>query len=65
MLGTQIMISLAVLSLSVLMPAVARDLAIDPKFVGAFTAVTYAVASLSRPQRHCHDRSHHRCRNPH
>ena len=46
MLGTQIMISLAVLSLSVLMPAVARDLAIDPKFVGAFTRMTYAVASF-------------------
>jgi MFS family permease len=46
MLGTQIMISLAVLALSVLMPAVARDLAIDPKLVGAFTAVTYAVASF-------------------
>lgn len=46
MLGTQIMISLAVLSLSVQMPAVARDLAIDPKFVGAFTAMTYAVVSF-------------------
>ncbi|MFZ5783775.1 MAG: MFS transporter [Pseudomonadota bacterium] len=46
MLGTQIMVSLAVLALSVLMPAVARDLAIDPKLVGAFTAVTYAVACL-------------------
>jgi MFS family permease len=45
MLGTQIMISLAVLSLSVLMPAVARDLAVDPKLVGGFTAITYAVAS--------------------
>ncbi|WP_421998866.1 MFS transporter [Reyranella sp.] len=45
MLGTQITISLAVLSLSVLMPAVARDLAISPKLVGAFTAITYAVAS--------------------
>lgn len=46
MLGTQIMVSLAVLALSVMMPAVARDLAIDAKLVGAFTAVTYAVASL-------------------
>lgn len=46
MLGIQIMVSLAVLSLSVLMPAVARDLAIDAKLVGAFTAVTYAVASF-------------------
>lgn len=45
MLGTQVLISVAVLSLSVLMPAVARDLMIDPKLVGAFTAVTYAVAS--------------------
>jgi len=44
MLGTQVMVSLAVLALSVMMPAVARDLAIDPKLVGAFTAVTYAVA---------------------
>ncbi|MPZ31218.1 MAG: MFS transporter [Rhodospirillales bacterium] len=46
MLGTQIMVSLAVLSLSVLMPAVARDLAIDAKLIGAFTAITYAVASF-------------------
>jgi MFS family permease len=45
MLGTQMLISLAVLSLSVLMPAVARDLGIAPKLVGAFTAVTYAIAS--------------------
>ncbi len=45
MLGTQVLISLAVLSLSVLMPAVARDLGIAPKLVGAFTAVTYAIAS--------------------
>jgi MFS family permease len=40
-----VLISLAVLSLSVLMPAVARDLEISPKLVGAFTAVTYAIAS--------------------
>lgn len=46
MLGTQMLVSLAVLSLSVLMPVVARDLAIDPKLVGAFTAITYAVASV-------------------
>jgi MFS family permease len=46
MLGTQIMVSLAVLALSVLMPAVARDLAIDAKLVGAFTAITYGVASF-------------------
>ncbi len=45
MLGTQVLVSLAVLSLSVLMPAVARDLGIAPKLVGAFTAVTYAIAS--------------------
>ena len=45
MLGTQIAISLAVLSLSVLMPAVARDLSVDPKLVGAFTAITYGVAA--------------------
>ncbi|MGD9883972.1 MAG: MFS transporter [Reyranella sp.] len=45
MLGTQIAISLAVLALSVLMPAVARDLAVDPKLVGGFTAITYAVAA--------------------
>lgn len=45
MLGAQMLISLAVLSLGVLMPAVARDLAIDPKLVGAFTAIIYAVAS--------------------
>jgi len=45
MLGTQIAISLAVLALSVLMPAVARDLAVDPKLVGGFTAITYGVAA--------------------
>lgn len=46
MLGAQMLVSLAVLSLGVLMPAVARDLAIDPKLVGAFTAVIYSVASV-------------------
>ena len=46
MLGAQMLVSLAVLSLGVLMPAVARDLAIDPKLVGAFTAIIYAVASF-------------------
>lgn len=45
MLGSQVLISLAVLSLSVLMPAVARDLDIAPKLVGVFTAVIYVVAS--------------------
>lgn len=46
MLGAQMLVSLAVLSLGVLMPAVARDLAIDPKLVGAFTAIIYAVATF-------------------
>lgn len=46
MLGAQMLVSLAVLSLGVLMPAVARDLGIDPKLVGAFTAIIYAVASF-------------------
>ena len=45
MLAVQVMVSLSVLSLSVMMPAVARDLAIDPKLVGVFTAITYAVAA--------------------
>lgn len=45
MLGAQVLISLAVLSLSVLMPAVARDLGIAPKLVGIFTAIIYVVAS--------------------
>ncbi len=45
MLAIQVMVSLSVLSLSVMMPAVARDLAIDPKLVGIFTAIIYAVAA--------------------
>jgi MFS family permease len=45
MLGSQVLVSLAVLSLSVLMPAVTRDLDIAPKLVGVFTAVIYVVAS--------------------
>lgn len=45
MLVVQAMVSLSVLSLSVMMPAVARDLAIDPKLVGVFTAITYGVAA--------------------
>src|ERR1700704_3017055 len=45
MLAIQVMISISVLSLSVMMPAVARDLAIDPKLIGVFTAVIYAVAA--------------------
>lgn len=46
MLATQAMISVAVLSLGVMMPAIARDLMIDPKLVGVFTAITYAVAAV-------------------
>lgn len=45
MLAIQVMISLSVISLSVMMPEVARDLAIDPKLVGIFTAIIYAVAA--------------------
>jgi MFS family permease len=45
MLAIQVMISLSVLSLSVMMPVVARDLAIDPKTIGIFTALIYAVAA--------------------
>ncbi len=44
MLAIQVMISLSVLSLGVMMPVVARDLAIDAKLVGVFTAVIYGVA---------------------
>ena len=47
MLAIQVMISVSVLSLSVMMPAVARDLAIDPKLVGIFTAIIYGVAALT------------------
>lgn len=47
MLAIQAMVSLAVLSLSVMMPAVARDLAIDPKLVGVFTAVIYCLAVIA------------------
>ena len=46
MLAIQAMISLCVLALGVMMPAVAKDLAIDPKLVGIFTAVIYAVAAV-------------------
>ncbi|TMJ28501.1 MAG: MFS transporter [Alphaproteobacteria bacterium] len=46
MLAIQVMISLSVLSLGVMMPAVARDLAIDAKLVGVFTALIYAVAAM-------------------
>lgn len=47
MLAIQVMISLSVLSLGVMMPAVAKDLAIDAKLIGVFTAVTYAVATVA------------------
>ena len=47
MLAIQVMISLSVLSLSVMMPEVARDLEIDPKLVGIFTAIIYAVAAVT------------------
>ena len=45
MLAIQTMISLCVLALGVLMPAVALDLAINPKLIGVFTALIYAVAA--------------------
>ncbi|MBS0522349.1 MAG: MFS transporter [Proteobacteria bacterium] len=47
MLAIQVMISLSVLSLGVMMPAVAKDLAIDAKLVGVFTAIIYAVATVA------------------
>ena len=47
MLAIQVMISLSVLSLSVMMPVVAADLAIDPKLVGIFTAIIYGVAAVT------------------
>lgn len=46
MLAIQVMVSISVLSLSVMMPAVAKDLAIDPKLVGLFTAIIYGVATV-------------------
>ncbi len=45
MLGIQVMISISVISLSVMMPVVAKDLAIDPKLVGLFVATTYVIAA--------------------
>jgi MFS family permease len=45
MMAIQIMISLSVVSLSVMMPVVAQDLAIDAKLIGVFTAITYGVAA--------------------
>ncbi len=46
MLAIQVIVSISVLSLSVMMPAVAKDLAIDPKLVGLFTAIIYGVATV-------------------
>src|SRR5215831_8590350 len=46
MFAIQVMISLSVLSLGVMMPVIAKDLAIDPKLVGIFTAVIYATATV-------------------
>src|SRR5207248_1687213 len=46
MFAIQVMISLSVLSLGVMMPVIAKDLAIDPKLVGVFTALIYGVATL-------------------
>jgi MFS family permease len=46
MLGIQVMVSLSVIALSIMMPVVARDLAIEPKLVGVFVAGTYFVASV-------------------
>jgi MFS family permease len=47
MLAIQVMISVSVLALGVMMPAVAADLAIDPKLVGIFTAIIYGVAVVA------------------
>jgi MFS family permease len=47
MLAIQVMISLSVLALSVMMPAVAVDLRIDPKLVGIFTAIIYGIAAVT------------------
>lgn len=45
MLGIQVMISISVIALSVMMPVVAKDLAIEPKLVGFFVATTYVIAA--------------------
>ena len=50
MLAIQVVISLSVISLSVMMPAVAKDLAIEPKLVGIFAAITYAIAAVVADQ---------------
>src|SRR3954466_8714412 len=47
MLAIQVMISMSVLSLGVMMPVVAQDLAIDAKLVGVFTAIIYGVATVA------------------
>jgi MFS family permease len=47
MLAIQVMISMSVLSLGVMMPVVARDLAIDAKLIGVFTAIIYGVATVA------------------
>src|SRR6187549_1241830 len=47
MLAIQVMISMCVLSLGVMMPAVAQDLAIDAKLIGVFTAIIYGVATVA------------------
>jgi len=46
MLAIQIVVSICVLSLGVMMPAVAADLGIDPKLIGVLTALTYLVAAV-------------------
>lgn len=46
MMAVQVMVSLSVLSLGVMMPAVAAELAIDAKLIGVFTALIYAVAAV-------------------
>ena len=45
MLAIQIMVSFSVIALRVMMPAVAKDLAIQPKLVCIFAALTYALAA--------------------
>jgi MFS family permease len=47
MFAIQVMISMCVLALGVMMPAVARDLAIDAKLIGVFTAIIYGVATVA------------------
>ena len=46
MMAIQVMVSLSVLSLGVMMPAVAAELAIDAKLVGLFTSLTFIVAAI-------------------